>query len=30
VGEPIRANGRLIRRDDLVQLRVDPTSLHPV
>ncbi len=30
VGEPIRASGRLFRRDDLVQLRVDPTSLHPV
>jgi len=30
LGEPIRASGRLFRRDDLVQLRVDPTSLHPV
>ncbi len=30
VGEPVRASGRLIRRDDLVQLRVDPASLHAV
>jgi hypothetical protein len=30
VGEPVRASGRLIRRDDLVQFRVDPRTIHSV
>ena len=30
VGEPVRASGRLIRRDDLVQFRVDPRTMHSV
>jgi len=30
VGEPVRASGRLIRRDDLVQFRIDPTRIQSV
>lgn len=30
VGEPVRASGRLIRRDDLVQFRVDPATIQSV
>ncbi len=30
VGEPVRASGRMIRRDDLVQLRVDPRRIQSV
>ena len=30
VGEPVRASGRLFRRDDLVQFRVDPTRIQSV
>jgi hypothetical protein len=30
VGEPVRVNGKLFKRDDLVQFRVDPGTIHPV
>jgi hypothetical protein len=30
VGEPVRVNGKLFKRDDLVQFRVDPDTIHPV
>ncbi len=30
VGEPVRVSGRLVRRDDLVQFRVDPAAIQSV